>query len=201
MYIESMDIIILTCFFLIPGFIITGIMNSLSPHKAESDGKSFLRFLLYSVLDCGVWSWLYVILWTSNLYTNNTALFWFLCAMITVIGAAIIGTIIGLITKKALVMKFFSLFRIDISHPIPASWDYKFSNISDYRYVIITLNDGSTVAGLFSSKSFASSDCDERDIYLEKTYIIDDDSKWNESKCTDGMLILASSIRTIEFFK
>ena len=68
-------------------------------------------------------------------------------------------------------------------------------------FVIITLQDDSTVYGFYGENSFASSEPDERDIYLEKIYDIDEKNKWIENKECLGIHISQNQIKTIEFLK
>ena len=58
---------------------------------------------------------------------------------------------------------------------------------------------GSTVAGVFSARSFASSDPSDRDLYLEQIYKIEDDGLWQPVPMNRGVWIRGEAIRTIEF--
>ena len=92
--------------------------------------------------------------------------------------------------------------NIQIEHTIPSAWDYKFSNQKDGRRITIALNDGTFVRGLFYNKSFASSDGNFRDIYLEESYVLKDDSvEWIKVDKTDGIWISPNSIKWISFME
>jgi hypothetical protein len=64
--------------------------------------------------------------------------------------------------------------------------------------VLVVLKDGTKFGGRFGAQSFASSDGKERDVYIEQVYEIDKYDLWTPSD--QGVLILASEIRTIEFW-
>ena len=57
------------------------------------------------------------------------------------------------------------------------------------------------IYGWFSTKSFASSDSDERDIFIERIYSIDDNNNWIENKSIEGIYIPKEQIKTIELLK
>jgi hypothetical protein len=87
-------------------------------------------------------------------------------------------------------------------HDIPAAWDWRFSKLpAGGLFVLITLTEGSRVAGFFGSSSFASSDTGERDIYIEEEYDIDNEEVWTPRQSKVGVMISAREIRHIEFFE
>ena len=118
---------------------------------------------------------------------------------VSIIGSLIIAVLIGICKQTSIIDKVLSFFKIQKIHSIPTAWDYCFSKQQE-AYVIVTLKDGKTIYGLFSTKSFASSDFEERDLYIEKTYTLDNDMSWKEDEKSQGVLIVFSEIETIEFF-
>lgn len=88
-------------------------------------------------------------------------------------------------------------------HSIPDAWNYKFLKlINDGQgcYVIINLIEDEVVYGYLGSNSMASSDVDNRDIYLESVYEVDDVSgNWKEVDGNQGIWISSSIIKYIEF--
>ena len=83
---------------------------------------------------------------------------------------------------------------------IPTAWDYKFSSFDERRWVLVTLKDGGSVAGQFGGASFASSEPDERDIYIQKVYRVKQGQPWEPIESNDGILIRGDEIRYIEFW-
>jgi type III secretory pathway component EscS len=198
MLIESFDVVFYTGIFVLPGFIINGIIAAFNPTKKLSEGVLLLKSLLYSIIHCAIWSWLYKIIFEiSDKYPKT---YWFVLVLITIIVASFLGTIIGLIQQKQLIRKVLSYFKIYILHSIPNAWDYCFSE-NQSVWLIVTLVDGSMIYGQFSNKSFASSDIEERDLYVEKMYSIDDDNNWIEIEGINGIYIPKEQIKTIEFLK
>ena len=60
---------------------------------------------------------------------------------------------------------------------------------------------GGLALGLVKMAANASSDAEERDLYLEKIYDVDDANVWNEIPRGKGMYISKDEIETIEFFQ
>lgn len=198
MTIGSFEVVLYTCVFLLPGFIIRSILDSLVPPSRHNEAKYFLSCLLYSIVNCSIWSWAYLLL----IQNVEKDLVHYLIGLliITIVGAAIVGVIIGLIKQKDLVKWIFSKFGVEKIHSTPAAWDYYFSK-QEETWIIVTLKSGKIIYGKYSNKSFASSDPEERDLYIEQTYSVTDDLQWVEDKKSKGILISKEEIETIEFFE
>ena len=198
MLIESFDVLFYTAIFVLPGFIINEIISAFNPTPKISEGVLLLKCLLYSILHCALWSWKYKLLFTIESKYPNT--YWALLVVTTILAASIVAVIISLIQQKQIVRSILSHFNLHISHSIPNSWDYCFSK-SESSWVIVTLVDDKMIYGWFSTKSFASSDSDERDIFIERIYSIDDNNNWIENKSIEGIYIPKEQIKTIELLK
>ncbi|MFU1555307.1 DUF6338 family protein [Aeromonas sp. A04] len=86
-------------------------------------------------------------------------------------------------------------------HPIQKPWDYVFSKRQMY-WVIVTLKSGEKVGGLYGSESFASSSPAPEQIFLQDSWIINDDKCLERTKDgSAGILILSSEILYLEFYK
>lgn len=90
--------------------------------------------------------------------------------------------------------------RLHLVHHIPAAWDYAFNRTTTGSYLLVTLTDGSQVAGRMAEPSFASSDGAERDLLIGEVWAIGEDRQWSPSHPKRGILLKASDIRYIEFF-
>ncbi|MBR2883394.1 MAG: hypothetical protein IKB93_01255 [Clostridia bacterium] len=198
MLIESFDVVFYTAIFVLPGFIINGIISAFNPTQKLSEGVLLLKCLLYSIIHCAVWSWLYKLIFMIEHKYPKT--YWFVLVVATIIAATIIAVIIGLIQQKQIIRKILSHFNLHISHPVPNSWDYCFSRRGS-SWVIVTLIDDKMIYGWFSTNSFASSESDERDLFIEKTYTVDDNNNWTEATSNEGIYISKEQIKTIEFLK
>lgn len=195
--INSIDVVFYTAIFLLPGYVVEEIIKSIMPKKQYSDGINFLRYLAYSIVNLALWPWVYFII---NKYTlPTTANYWILLVLATVMTAIITGLVLGLIRKKEIIRKAFSKCGVQIEHPIPTAWDYKFSKTQEARWVIVRLANNEIIYGKFGIKSLASSDDRYRDLYLEEVYVPNKDKEWEISERSDGIWISANEIKSIEF--
>lgn len=188
----SLDAVFYTALFILPGYVITSIVNAFNPQGRLNESKYFLKCLLYSLVNLGVWCWAY------NIVLNNTAskssLRWLLLTAITLLGAALLGFLIGVIKQKTLLSKLLNRLGISTIHPTVLAWDYLFSKQESY-YIIVKMDDDKIVRGWFSDKSFASSDPDNHDLYIEQCY----GEGWSEDPQSRGIYIPGDQIKYIEF--
>ncbi len=198
MTVESLETVLLTCIFIAPGFIVDGIVNAFCPNGKRNEAVYFLYCLVYSVVHCAVCSWAYILAWKLE----EVHLTWFLILMcgIALVGAAILGIIIGLFKSRQWLRRLIRKLKCNISHPIPSAWDYYFSK-QEPSHIIVTLIDGTKIYGYYGFKSYSSSDSDERDIYIEKTYVENDGNLWAEDSESKGIYIPQSQIQIIEFIQ
>ena len=198
MTIDTIESVLLTCVFIVPGFIINRIINSFCPSAKKSDAITFLICLIYSVLHLAIFSWLYILF--LEIESLSKQWLFLIFVMITIIGATFLGIIIGLIKSKGWIRNIADKLNLNVINPIPTSWDYFFSQ-AQCCFVIVTLFDESVVLGYFGENSFASSETEERDIYIEKIYKMGEENKWIENDSSNGILIKQSQIKTIEFLQ
>jgi hypothetical protein len=93
----------------------------------------------------------------------------------------------------------FRVLRLRPISPIPTGWDWIFGRTGPC-FVLITLTDGTEIAGYFGPNSMASSDPGRKDIYIEKVYRVPDDgTAWTEVSGSLGMHIDGSQISYVEF--
>lgn len=194
---NSIDVVFYSVIFLLPGYIVEEIIKSIMPKKQYSEGINFLRYMAYSIVNLALWSWIYFII---NKYTLPTSIiYWILLILVTVITSIITGLALGLVRKKEIIRKAFSKCGVQIEHPIPTAWDYKFSKTQETRWVIVRLANNEIIYGKYSCKSLASSDERYRDLYLEEVYVPNIDKEWKISDRSDGIWISANEIKSIEF--
>lgn len=198
MTLESLDVVLYTCLFLVPGFIIDDIVNAFCTSKKRDTNIAILRYLMFSVIHVAIWSWAYASI-LIDAPVKATSINWVYMFLLTVVGAFLTGTLLGLLIKQQFLQKFFALLGITVAGTIPSAWDNKFSSMEMSRWVIVSLASDKLVYGRMGRCSCASSNPDERDIYLSKVYTLDANGKWIANPDTDGMLIMKSEIRFIEF--
>jgi len=171
----------------------------MNPSKKTSESVFFLSCLLYSLANCAICSWAYI-LTIKYFADNNIAIYWIVMLVITLIGSIVLSVIIGQVKQRRLVNKLADLLGIKLIDPTPTAWDYWFSK-RDASLMLVTLVDGSEVRGWFGNESFASSDLDERDIFIEKVYLkLIGNEQWIANPENNGIYISKNLIKHIEFF-
>ena len=114
------------------------------------------------------------------------------------VGPAILGLLLGVNIQTDAFRRFLRWCGFNPVHVIPTAWDWKFGGMSE-QWVLVTLKDGTRFAGFCGSDSFMSSDPEERDIYIERIYDIEEDNRW--VSCGEkGLLVAAGEVQTIEFW-
>lgn len=195
--VDSFDVVFYTCIFLLPGFVIKSIIDAFVAPAKHNETKYFFTCLLYSIVNCALLSWAYLLL--NTISEKHPIIYWILLAGVTLIGATFIGFFIGLIRKKELIDVLLKKIRIEKIPSIPTAWDYYFSKQKE-SFVIITLKDDTKMYGWYSSESFVSSDCEERDIYIQIGYKYKEDA-WIVDEESEGFYIPKEQIKIIEFKK
>lgn len=201
--IESFDALYLTFTFIVPGFIIDFCTKKFIPQQDISDNnRNILYYLCWSSVNYGLWSWLVYLMYKSEYFIGYPIRIAVAGAVIVFVSPVAISLIIIIAYKRGFLQFVSRLLKLNIKHPIPTAWDYKWNSIEEKKWVIVVLDDGSSIGGFWFNHSFASSVGGERDIYLEKIYKISpDDGKWDTVPRNDGMWINGSTIKAIQFME
>ena len=197
MTIDSKDTLFYTAVFLLPGFIINSIIDQTNPPKKHNDAIFFLKCVALSIVNCAVWSWLYLIIIECR--NMHTVLRWVLLTGISILGSTIIGVVLAVIKQHQLIDRLLLRFKVKTIHNTPTAWDYVFAQQKS-GFVVITLIDDKQLYGWYSVNSFTSSDPDERDIFVEKAYTFRE-GQWIIDEQGDGFYIPKDQIKVIEFKK
>ena len=156
---SSLDAVLLTIAFLVPGFVWECALQIFLRRREERADRTWIRFLTLSAFNYGLWSWLiYLLLIRCEVLSRPwvAALAWF---CILFVSPAVLGAATGLLSQRPIVRRVLAGFGVHTVHPVPTAWDYVFSHLPPTGFwVLVTLVDGSTVAGVLSDRSFASSD-------------------------------------------
>ncbi len=201
MTLSTFDTIFYTFSFIVPGFILHSTLTVFVPQKAEQPQLSFLRFLTLSCVNYAIWSWLIYLIFRSNFFINHpfrTSVAW---GTIVLISPVVLGILGGHFSQKEIIRKALQAIGLKPIHVIPTAWDYTFNKIQKAVWILVTLKDESTVAGLFGSKSFASSEIGKRDLFIQEIFKISGDGPWQRISRSAGILIKEDQIKHIEFWE
>ena len=180
---------------IVPGVIITYVRAQFISGRMGKLSESILAYLTLTIIYYGLIGALisYVISLDHGLF--KLFLWWSLI----IIGPAIFGILLGMAAQYGWGRWIAANLRLKVVHATPTSWDWRFANCPTARFVIVTLADGSTVAGIFGTESFASTEPTERDLYIQEIMDVSDEGAWAWRNEVTGILIAAKEIRFVEF--
>jgi hypothetical protein len=201
MALDAFNTIFYTVGFVVPGFILRSTLAALVPEREIRKDLAFLRFLTLSSINYAICSWLIYLIFRLPFFTTHpirTAIAW---AVIIFISPVFLGVLLARLKDKDIIRRALQRIGFNPIHGIPTAWDYKFNKTAKPVWVVITFKNGDQVGGLFGTKSFASSDPQERDLYIEQVYKITTEGPWQHKPRTDGMLISKDEVRWIEYWQ
>ena len=183
--------------FVAPGFLIV-YFRSLFVRRIEASFRDNL--LLYVVLSV-LYGFVTVPIWLA-VRTWPSGGFWiwltWLVALVLVPVAS--GIAFGLGVQRGWIRTLLRRIGLTPLSPYRTGWDWAFSQTRTSTYLLVTMEDGSQVAGLFSGNSLAASDLAQRDLFLEQTLEIDADGDWSPKQPGQSILISGKAIKYVEFF-
>jgi hypothetical protein len=153
---------------------------------------------MYSVINLAVWSWTYILI--TNIYKNHRIseqIYFILLLFVSILGGLILSFVIGVIIQKRLIGKIAKIFHMTSVDPIDSSWDWLFSR-SENIQMVITFKDNSVICGWYGKNSFTSSDPNERDMFVEYTYKIDENGNYQDDPESKGIYISKDQIKYID---
>lgn len=193
--VKSIEQLSLVLGFLVPGLVALYVRSQFLTGRMQAQKDGLLAYFALSV----VW-------WGALLPAVNWAAVkspgllerpgvWLL---LTFGGPAILGAILGLNASKGWTRGLLGRLGLQLVHVMPTAWDWKFEGMPA-SWVLVVLKDGTKFAGFCGSDSFISSDPQERDMYIQRIYNLDENERWIDQG-DKGLLIRGSEIRTIEFW-
>ena len=179
---------------LIPGFIALWVRSQFVKGINPTLNKnSFVSYIAFS----SIYDTLVVRFIDSTWITDSSLIF----LIIFVVGPATVGLLLGVNVQKNFVRGVLGRIGIYTIHALPTAWDWKFSRAVSEEWVLVTLKNGVQFSGLFGLESFAASSRNERDLYIQWLYDIDEEGNWDPvDEKGSGVLISASEISTVEFW-
>ena len=191
MDIWELDKLILFFIFVIPGFISIKIYDLIEPSTKIDSSKVVIDAIAYSSINYALL--LVPILMVERNHIDQTHPNWYGVFYLFVLFIAPVAW--ALIWKYLRTSNF---LQKHIPHPTSKPWDYVFSQRQPY-WIKVTLTNGTKVGGKFAGKSFASSTPSEEQIYLEETWILNDQGGFEKVKNRSaGIIIMSKEISYLE---
>jgi hypothetical protein len=193
MNIWEQDKLLLFIAFVIPGFVSLKAYELFFPSQRTESVKQIVEAITYSCINYALLFWLIVFVESSDIKATCGFLYFVFYIFVLFI-APIIWVWIWKILRSS------ERFQKSAPHPTQKPWDYVFGKRIPY-WVIVTLKDGTKIAGSYDSNSFSSSTPAEEQIYLEEVWMMNEDGGFERPKeSTKGIIILSNEMVSIEFF-
>jgi hypothetical protein len=194
MDIWSADKLALFLIFFLPGFISMKIYDLMVPGASREASKSLLEAISYSTLNFGALFWLIAYIQTNDFYHKHFILYSLAVVVIMVIVPACWPFAYLKLASWAPIARYFT-------NPIQKPWDYVFGKRTSY-WIIVHLKNGFRIGGRFDTKSFASSNPADEQIYLEEAWTLDDKGGFlKKVERSQGIIVMQDEIRAVEFFE
>lgn len=192
--VKSLDQLSLVLGYIVPGLIILYVRaqfltGRIGPHKDALLSYFTLSVVYLTVMNAAV---LLVTGRPDPLPTQTP--YWL---PIYLAGALVFGILAGLNSSLGAMRRLLSLCGLHIPHALDSAWDWRFSRFPP-RLMIVTLKDGSRIYGWCGEDSFIGSDPQNRDLYLEQVYEVDEGDNWTIKTPGKGIYIAGGEVRTIE---
>jgi hypothetical protein len=192
---KDMNNLYMIAAFVVPGLVITYVRSQFISGRMEKISDAVLVYFALTIIYWGMAIPFVFFIIQLGPGVLKLALWW----SIIIVGPAIVGLLLGVSAQRGWIRWIAIKLRLRIVHGTPTSWDWRFANCPRASFVMVTLADGSTVAGIFGTGSFASTEPTERDLYIEEIMDVADDGSWVYRKEVSGILITAKEIRFVEF--
>jgi hypothetical protein len=166
-----------------PGFISLKIWSLIHPSRKIQISESLIEAIMFSSFNYLVTIWWLPSLLPSWIYFVMTAI--------------VLPILWPILLKCVLTRKFFEEKTISL---IPKSWDYFFSK-RECCFMLVHLNNGRIIGGLYGRDSFASSYPEKEDLYLQEVWKVDKEGKFiKKISGSKGLLVNYEAIEYIELF-
>jgi hypothetical protein len=179
--------------FVIPGFIASRVYRLFTPGPPANASEQLYEAISYGMINLAFVFWLPLLVWTDKYVDDNPVLFAVTGLLALVVSPALLGWAAARGRRAKWMLKY-------VSHPAACAWDYFFEQRRSC-FVIVTLQDGTLVAGYWGPNSFASSSPHTGDIYLEQVWRLTDGSLTGPIPGSLGCHIRASDWKLLQFIE
>ena len=192
MNIWEADKLLLFIGFVIPGFISLKTYALLHPGPARDSSKQIVDAIAYSCLNYALLLPAILAVENAGIRDTHSALYSAFYVLVLFVAPVCWALLWRTMRKR-------QWFQDNAPHPVDKPWDYVFANRESY-WIRITLKDGTKIGGRYSDRSFASSAPADEQIYLEETWLLNNDGSFERpKKQTAGVLVMAGDIKYLEF--
>lgn len=178
---------------LAPGLIISGILSRVTTGRIP-DVKD--KILSYGVISAAYYA---VARYVFNFKGGwEISEFWWGLDQYIIV-PCVLGLLLAYAYQKNVLYNAADRIGLRLAHHHPASWDFVFEKLPEETYILVTLLDGTKIAGRWAEGSFAASDKDERDLFITEIWEKgENDTPWGKINPDRRMLLCGKDIRYID---
>ena len=177
---------------IVPGYVIAKVRQNYQTGRNPFGLDAIYQYLTFGFINFTLCSYIVYVIQDNSIALQYRALGWTFVILVAPLMIGILSIRIGESEWFSSVLDFLSLEEKRVN-PIPTAWDHKF-RLGRTEWIVVTMKNGEIFRGYYGPNSFASSDPNERDLYIQEIFETD---KWDSSE--RSLLISSSEIRTIEF--
>jgi hypothetical protein len=193
------NILLILCVF-VPGFIFDMTLANFFRQREKKSKEILLLYMLTASAINYVVCLPIIYYLIDGIFFNHPVIVAALWFFIIFCMPVILALLVAKLLQKNIILHVAKLLGLPYVNHILTGWDKRFGNMKSC-YMVVTLKDGTEVAGYFGDNSLSSSLLEHKDIYLQKTYTLSDKGVWTEVDETDGLWINGEEIAFIEFVK
>ncbi|MBH8611962.1 hypothetical protein I4N56_014255 [Pseudomonas mohnii] len=194
MDIWEVDKLVLFIAFVVPGFISLKTYALLQPTQVKDTSQQLIDAIAYSSVNYALLIGPIYAVEQLELSISHPVLYMLFYMAVLLI--APIGWAWGFLWLRKT-----KLLQRSVVHPTGKPWDFVFNQRLCY-WVVATLSDGRQIGGYYGPESFASNNPEPEQIFLEQSWVLNDDGGFERVKTdTAGIIILAKEIVTLELFQ
>lgn len=181
---------------LVPGFLLRYALGFFVTPRENSESRNWLTMVAFSGFN-----FLPLMIWFGAKgkipYVSGWGQF-LLAILLVFIWPFLMAYLLALGIEKEWLRRWAKAWGLNPKRIEPSAWDYQFRK-PDACWLLVRLKDGGEVLGLYQDDSIAGSTDGERDLFIEKQYVLTANGEWAEKERSRGILIKADQIAWVEF--
>lgn len=190
MDIWATDKLVLFIAFAIPGFVSLKLYETIFPSEARESSERIVDAVAYSCINYALLLWPIYEIERQQLRISNPQVYIAFYAFVLLVAPVLLVLAYSSLRRSNLMQRV-------LPHPTEKPWDFVFAKRFPY-WVIVTLQNGSKIAGKFGEQSFASNAPAPPQLYLEEAWVFNDDGFDRPRTDTAGILIVGQDIVSVE---
>lgn len=193
--VRSVEQLSLILGYIVPGLIIVYVRAQFLTGRIAAHKDALLSYFTLSVIYLAVVNASVTLVTGSSAPLHEQTAYWL---HILLAGSVVFGIAVGLNASLGITRYLLQHVGLHLPHVMESAWDWRFSRFPP-SLMTITLRDGSRVSGWCGPASFIGSDPNNRDLYVEQVYDVDEEGNWTLRTPGKGVYIAGGEVRLVEF--